>query len=119
MPREPPDVILQRLMAGGAERLAIAALEDQPAGAGVVNLAAGDPVAGASGDADAKLPHVADFAGVDANAASSTHFDAIAQASLHEKSAKADICSVPITTKGAFNVDRTIRAPAIVEGGHR
>ena len=75
-------------MAGRRERLAIAALQDQPARAGVVDVAADDAVARSAGDADAELPHVADFAGLEANTAAPAHFDTVAQAGFHEKPAK-------------------------------
>ena len=63
---EPPDVIVHGLMAGWRERLAVAPLQYESAGAGIVYVAALDAMARTARHADANLARVADDTGFDA-----------------------------------------------------
>ena len=83
--REPPDVIVDGLVAGRRERLAVATLQHQTAGARVVDVAALDAMARSPGHADADLAGVADLAGFDAIAAPAGYHQAVGQTCFHDE----------------------------------
>ena len=87
-------MIVYGLVSGWRQRLAIAALQQQPASTGLVDLAAKNMVAKSAADAEAELSRVSDFARLDVNATTTTNLDSIAQAGFQHKTAKNDIRSV-------------------------
>ena len=91
---EPPDVIVHGLVAGWRERLAVAALQYESAGAGVVNVAALDAMARTARHADANLARVADDTGFDAIAAASGHREAVAETRLQNEAAQRHVRGV-------------------------
>ena len=91
---EPPDVIVHGLMAGWRERLAVAPLQYESAGAGIVNVAALDAMARTARHADANLARVADDTGFDAIAAASDHREAVAETRLQNEAAQRHVRGV-------------------------
>ena len=119
MLREPPDVVVHRLVAGRRQRLAVAALQHQPARAGIVDVAALDAMAVAAGDPNAKLAVLRTWhASIRLLRPPDTSMPLPRDAStMNPRSVTCDASFSE--TSGAFNVDSTIRAPVISAGGQK